>query len=141
MEDTWILWSWINIINYMPTTSNTTQVHKTVHTSCRLIMQQRHADSLVCIWLQYLGEMNLYIHTYITAVSGFIEQNQKHNYHQLTPSQPPHNPSKFKQLACRDTCLLADIYPFICIHYPVQNQVIASRWMHIKCVCYLFEAI
>ena len=35
----------------------------------------------------------------VTTVSGFIEQNQKCNYHQSTPSQPPHNPSKFKQLA------------------------------------------
>ena len=35
----------------------------------------------------------------VSAVSGFTEQNQKHSYHQWTPSQPPHNPSKFKELA------------------------------------------
>ena len=45
----------------MPTTSNTTQVHKTVRTSCGLKVHNNAAetDSLVCIWLHCLGKTNL----------------------------------------------------------------------------------
>ena len=49
-------------------------------------------------------------------------------------------PSSFKELAQSDTCLLANI--LIHMHssagyYLVQNQITASRWMHMNCMVYL----
>ena len=60
-------------------------------------------------WLKWPGVK-------VTAVSVFIEQNQKHNYQQSTPSQPPHNPSKFKQLAETLVCypIYTSLYASIC---------------------------
>ena len=57
------------------------------------------------------------------------------------PLKIPSQPIKV-QTASRDSCLLANIYKFICFHLLaiirlIQNQIIASRWMHIKCLWYV----
>jgi len=69
----------------------------------------------------------------VTAVSGFIEQVgnmitgiPKHNYHH----QPPHNSIKLQRVTT-DTCQQVYLWKFIG-NYPVQNWIIASRWMHTK---------
>ena len=63
--------------------------------------QQRELQALTVLGKNHLVKMTT---VKVTAVSGFIEQNQKRNYHQSTPSQPPHNPSKFKELAETIVC-------------------------------------
>ena len=68
--------------------------------------------------LQFQGSLN--------RGGSMIKGIPKHNYHPSTPSQ--------FHLAS-DTCLLANMsvhmHPSVG-YYPVQNRIIASRWMHMN---------
>ena len=68
----------------------------------------------------------------VTVVSGFIKQVSKEPKTQSIPSQ-----SIKVQRDSRDTWLLAKTYYPSAGYYPVQNQIIVSRWMHINCLCYV----
>ena len=63
---------------------------------------------------------------FIEQVDSMIKGISKHNYHPSTP----HNSIKL-QISSADTCQQANLYQFIG-NYPVQNWIIASRWVHMN---------
>ena len=77
----------------------------------------------------------------VTAVSGFIEQVGsmiREFQNTIIIPQLLTIPSSFKVWASTNTCQLANLYQLIGT-YPVQNWIIASRWMQMN--WYLFVVL